>query len=170
MATYWDATEHVKGLMAEVLFAEALWRLAPDSVLYAPRHPLVDVGSVELGMEVDVKLARRIVQRISAGEPEECVEWWGAARDEQARAGVTHFALVGLAEDVQLRFEDDPGGTLRFAGKASTEFIYLVPRDVVNGAGPVWLTDGTPGRGLYRHLPIAVAERYAFPTVRREAN
>ena len=71
--------------------------LRPTPVLYEPRHPLIDVGSVELFIEVDVKLARRLMQRISAGEPEESVEWWGAARDEQARARVTHFALVGLA-------------------------------------------------------------------------
>lgn len=168
MATHWDVTAHARGLMAEVLFAEALWRSASDTELYGPRHPLVDVGSVERDMMVDVKLARRLVQRISAGEPEECVEWRGAARDEQARPGVTHFALVGIADDAQLRVEDDPTGILRFAGTAATEFIYLVPRDVVNDASPVWLSSGTPGRGLYRHLPIAVAARYEFPGVTRE--
>lgn len=163
MATHWDATADVSGLMAEVLFAEALWRIAPDTVLYEPRHPLVDVGSVARGLEVDVKVARRIRQRISAGKPEDCVEWRGVNRAEQARPGVTHFALVGLAEDVQLRFEDDPIGTLRLGGTVSSDFVYLVPREVVNTATPVWRKDGKPGKGLCRHLPIRVVEKYRFP-------
>jgi len=96
MTRHWDATAHVSRLIAEVLFAELLWRIAPDTDLYEPRHALVDVGSAARGLEVDVKVARRITERISPGEPEPCVEWRGSVRTEQARPGITHFALVGL--------------------------------------------------------------------------
>ena len=79
---------------------------------------------------------------------------------QQARPGATHFALVGLAEDVQLRFEDDPLATLRLGGTVSSVFVYLVPQEVMNTATPLLRRDSKLGKGLYRHLPSGVAESH----------
>lgn len=165
MQTKWDATNHVRSVLAELVFAEELFRLEASTEIYAPRHRLTDVVNDALHLDVDVKIASQVSQDISGKGSEECIEWRGSGRNEEAREGVTHYALVILDPSSSLHFENaDEPGEMRFSGTAKASAIYLVERELVNVSRRVWnKTSGQEGTGAYLHLPLPVCEARLFP-------
>jgi len=165
MQTKWDATNHVRSVLAELVFAEELFRIEASTEIYAPRHPLTDVMNEALHLDVDVKVAGQVPQDISGKGSEQCIEWRGSGRKEEAREGVTHYALVVLDDTSSLYFENaDAPGEMKFSGTAKASAIYLVERELINGSRRVWNKSlGQEGSGVYLHLPLPVCEARLFP-------
>ncbi len=167
----WWLTDHVRGLIAEVLVAEYCHRTtsAPsDTHLMRPRFRGYDVESPDLqGKErnVDAKVADFAFAPINGGEPTELIGW--RAGDRHIDESVTHIALVELDEDTVLKCVDGNRG-LRFDGQLSGS-LWLVPRKVAEQALPLWSRrSGQPGKGAYKYLPKRDVEQYYVGAVGRD--
>lgn len=167
----WWITDHVRGLIAEILVAEYCYRTtsAPgETHLMRPRFRGYDVESPDLAGKtrtVDAKVADLAPGSINGGQRTDLIGW--RAGDRHIDESVTHIGLVELDEETVLRCVDK-NGRLSFDGQLSG-LLWLVPRATAEQALPLWSKrSDQPGKGAYRYLSRRDVEQYFVGAVGRD--
>jgi hypothetical protein len=160
---HWDVTRHVRGVLAEVLVAEAIHQKDVDAVLHAPRHPGYDVESETLDLRVDAKVASFVDADTDGTGRVPSVEWDAGGRGVMVHESATHLGLTVLASDASVKLisgtDDVLEGKISVSGR-----VFLVPRVVVEEhARALWSASaGSAGRGRYRYISAEVLREHEF--------
>jgi hypothetical protein len=168
VAEFWNLTDHVRGVLAEALVAEALHIEGGDAKLQRPRYPSFDVESTRIGSRVDAKVATILDVDLDGTGAVTAVEWDGGAPPLIAEEA-THLGLVVLDPD-GTHLHLGAGSDSVLAGSVSVHGrVFLVPKVVViQYARPIWATQkGQPSKGRFRYLRLDTVRKYEVEFTKR---
>ena len=160
----WHIGDHVRGVSAESLLAEAMWSRpgGEGTQLMRPRHPGFDVMSIDpLGLPetADAKAAEESLVDLDGTGKVPVIGWDTGGRVLSESA--THLGLVVLDRvDVRMVVGRGAGWSLGVEGEVEGR-IWLVPSEVALGARPVWCRKrAEPGAGRWRYFTLEELEPY----------
>jgi hypothetical protein len=156
---YWDISDHVGSVLAEVLVAEHLFRLNPATKLQPPRHERSDV---HVGAHTfDVKIGEVVEMQIDDSYPVPCLGIRSHIHPDDA---AEYIAVVpNLIADCRVGLEAGSPGRLSVSGSIDLEAtdVYWLPRKVASRAVHPWArTLGRPSTGGYWYLRLTEVEQF----------